>query len=532
MCDSGRGSAKEPRRTDSTLPHCAVRTGAANLPACPEAKSTSRIMTLPTTKHRLMIVLGSVLMIGFTGISLLSYLVSARSMRETLVNNELPLTSNNIYSEIQASLLRPIYVSSLMANDTFLKDWMLEGEDDESKVRKYLTEIRDKYGVFSTFVVSDLTRRYYHFNGPLKDVSADIAKDRWFFSMADHPRDYRVDVDTNEAAGHELTIFVNHKIHGYDGRFIGVTGLGLRATTVASLIQRYQERYHRDIYFVDRQGWVKSHSDRGKIDRVDIHAVPGLDSVADTVVNGEAGSLNYQRDGDRVFLRYRYIPELDWVLLVEQPEKDALEPIRTALHINLAIGFAVTILVLIISGVTVHHFHRRLESLARTDKLTGLYNRQFFDALFDNTLRKARRHNEKPSLILFDLDNLKEINDRYGHLSGDRVIRDVARLARQHRREVDLVGRWGGDEFIVLLDDCDEAAALRIAEHLRERIRNQVRDDGDRPVTLSMGIAGYRPGDDRDSLLERADTALYRAKRQGRDRSVVYSMDAVELASA
>ena len=479
-------------------------------------------MPIPTTTHRLIIVLGMILVAGFTSVSFLSYGVSARSMRETLIKNELPLTSNNIYSEIQAGLLRPIYVSSLMANDTFLKDWMLEGEQDETKVRRYLNEIRAKYDVFSTFVVSDLTRRYYHFDGPLKDVSADAAKDRWFFTMASHPKAYRVDVDSNEAADYELTIFVNHKIHDYDGRFIGVTGLGLRARTVASLIQRYQEQYQREIYFVDRQGLIKSHSHQGNIDHINIHSVAGLGDIAPQIVTGDRGSLTYRRDDDTVFLRYRYIPELDWILLVEQPEKAALASIRQALHINLAIGFAVTLLVLVISSIAVHHFHRRLEALARTDKLSGLYNRQFFDAVFENALNKAQRHKGRIALVLFDLDNLKQINDQHGHLTGDRVIRDVGRIARQDRRKADLVARWGGDEFIILLDDCDEADAIRIAEQLRDRVRQQIRDGRDRPVTLSMGVAGYRHGDDRDALLERADSALYQAKRQGRNQVVAF----------
>lgn len=476
---------------------------------------------LPPTRNRLVAAIGAILVLGFITVNLANYYVSSSSVRDALINNELPLTSDNIYSEIQSSLLRPIYVSSLMANDTFLKDWMLDGEQDERKITKYLGEIRDRYQISSSFLVSDMTHRYYHFRGVLKSVSPTTSKDGWFFSMRDHPANYRVDVDANEAERNKLTIFINHKVFDYDGRFIGVTGLGLDAINISELIRRYKQEYKRDIYFVDHSGLIKSHGDDHLIDKANIHEQGGISAVADELLGQERGFLKYALNGDTILLSYRFIPELDWYLIVEQPESAALRPIRRALWVNIGISVLITALVLLISAYAANRYQRRLEVMARTDKLTGLVNRQHFDLLFENAMRNTERRREPMSLIVFDIDYFKPVNDRFGHLEGDRLLLAVADTARASVREADIISRWGGDEFIILLINCDEANAVQTAESLRNRVNESVRlPESSETVTISAGVAQYRHGESYEGLLDRADRRLYAAKKNGRNCTV------------
>ena len=472
-----------------------------------------------STRGRLIGIIGTILVIGFAAVNFANYRVSSRSVREALIHNELPLISNNIYSEIQAGLLRPIYISSLMANDTFLKDWMLGGEQDVAKVTKYLQEIRKRYAVSSTFVVSANTLRYYYFDGVLKKVSPKVPKDNWFFTMKDYPKNYRVDVDYNEARRNQLTIFVNHKLFDYDGKFIGVTGLGLDIANVSHMIERYRNEFHRSVYFVDRDGVIKSHHDHTLIDHASIRTLPGIAQVADELLANDSGFLTYRRGSETILLTYRFIPELNWYLLVEQSEGDALAPIRHALYLNLTIGGAITLLVLLISAYTINRFQSRLERMARTDKLTGLINRQYFDVIYQHAIRRMERIDAPLSLAIFDIDNLKPINDRHGHMEGDRVISAVAQIAQAQVRASDVVSRWGGDEFTLLFPDCDETAAQAIVEKIHRRIVEQLGQGSDGiEVSISAGVAQYHPGDDAASLLVRADRRLYTAKRQGKSQ--------------
>ncbi len=478
-------------------------------------------MYLLTSRWKLVAIIGVILVTGFLTVNLANYYVSAKSVRSALLDNELPLTSNNIYSEIQASLLRPIYISSLMANDTFLKDWMLEGEKDLSKVTRYLDEIRNKYEVDSTFLVSANSNHYYHYQGILKTVSPSVPKDSWFFSMAMHEGNYRVDVDTNEADRNTLTIFVNHKLYDYDGKFIGVTGLGLAVGSVAEMIDRYMSEYSRHIYFVDRQGQIKSHHDRSMIDKMNILKMPGIETVAAEVLAGDSDIVMYHQGGDTILLSYRYIPELDWFLLVEQHEDDALRPLRRALFVNTAISAAVTLLVLLISGYTIHRFQARLETMAQTDKLTGLYNRQYFDAIFDHAVASQKRSLSPLSLALLDVDNLKEVNDSAGHLAGDDYLKTVATIVREHIRKTDVLARWGGDEFAILFMACDGETATQLMETVRERVEASLNGNGaGGSASISVGVAQYEQGGNAQALLALADERLYRAKGEGRNRVV------------
>ena len=162
----------------------------------------------------------------------------------------------------------------------------------------------------------------------------------------------------------------------------------------------------------------------------------------------------------------------------------------------------------------------REQHIARTDELTGLDNRRHFFELAQQLFNVAERYRTPFSLVLFDLDHFKQINDRYGHQAGDAVLRGVADRARDVVREADVLARYGGEEFIVALPNTDHHGALAVAEHLRKKIAAARYPFGRHrlAITISAGVAEMLPGDDSlDRLISRADEALYAAKAAGRD---------------
>jgi len=164
--------------------------------------------------------------------------------------------------------------------------------------------------------------------------------------------------------------------------------------------------------------------------------------------------------------------------------------------------------------------------LATTDSLTGLYLRDAFFRRLQEEHARARRYEGAYALLMIDLDGFKGINDRDGHLAGDRTLRAVGTAIRSRLRGADLACRYGGDEFCVLLPETDLAGASPIAERLRESIATLVVDlDGSSTrATASIGISAYPDhGADVRALLLRSDQALYQAKRAGRDRVVAYA---------
>ena len=160
---------------------------------------------------------------------------------------------------------------------------------------------------------------------------------------------------------------------------------------------------------------------------------------------------------------------------------------------------------------------------ATTDRMTGLFSHHFFEKNLDEELERARRYKATFSLVMFDIDHFKKFNDAYGHLQGDRIIREIARLLCKSIRQVDFPARYGGEEFAVILPAVDVKGALVVAERLRKRVEtfNFTSLDGGQPlhVTISLGVtefdaeSAYAPSE----IIREADRALYQSKEKGRN---------------
>lgn len=312
-------------------------------------------------KRRLTLWLTLFLTLGFVATSLASYFVSRNAIRHEIVTNELPLTTDNVYSEIQKDLIRSVFVSSMMAHDTFFRDWILYGEQDTAKITKYLKEVQDQYGAITSFLVSEKSRVYYDENGVLKKVSEQDPRDAWYFRVRKLSAPYELNLDPSEAHGNAPSIFVNYRVTDYRGRLIGITGIGLFVDNLRKLIDQYQNRYHRNVFLADRQGRIILHSSEFQPSADNIHAIPGLGKQANTLLGRQEGVYQYRRDGGIYQLHVRFIPELGWYLLVEKAEHEALADIRNTLFLNLGICAAITITVVLLTALSINRHQARLK---------------------------------------------------------------------------------------------------------------------------------------------------------------------------
>ncbi|MFY9854024.1 MAG: diguanylate cyclase [Terracidiphilus sp.] len=167
----------------------------------------------------------------------------------------------------------------------------------------------------------------------------------------------------------------------------------------------------------------------------------------------------------------------------------------------------------------------RLEGLASTDSLTGATCRSRFEERAQLELLRSDRFGEELSLVMIDLDRFKSVNDSFGHSAGDRVLRGFCDIARGCLRSIDILGRWGGEEFITLLPGTGLSGAYMVADRLRKRLEAFRFDDG-LQVTASMGVVSHRSEEDFSSLIGRADACLYSAKNSGRNRVIKDKEDA------
>lgn len=481
--------------------------------------STHRIFQ----RQPLILLLSALLITGFFATTLSSYYVSKRAILDAIVAQELPLTSSNIYSEIQKDLVQPVLISSTMAHDTFLRDWVLGGEQDGDAMARYLREIKGRYGAFSSFFVSERSASYYTGEGILKRVSPQEPRDAWYYRVRSMQEPYEINVDPDLANQDALTIFVNYRVFDFDGRFLGATGIGLTVDAVRRLIADYQQRYQRTIYFVDAEGKTVLFGNRSGRQETDLRATEGLRDLVDRILRDKSGSYQFHANGGEHLLNVNYIPELKWYLFVEKSVDGALADIRHTLYINLAVCLGITVLVLFLTHVALRRYQQRIEKLAATDKLTGLLNRQAFGILIDKAFADYRRDPRPISILMIDVDHFKAINDRYGHVVGDQILKAVAARFHEGLRAADIAVRWGGEEFLLVLKGCDLDHAQRIAEHLRAGIEQSPFMAGTQPVpvTVSIGISQYDGVESCEATLSRADTGLYAAKNAGRNRVCV-----------
>jgi len=163
-----------------------------------------------------------------------------------------------------------------------------------------------------------------------------------------------------------------------------------------------------------------------------------------------------------------------------------------------------------------------LEELAITDRLSGLYNRRKLDGILQDELARSLRSDIAFSVIMIDIDHFKLINDNFGHATGDHAIIEFSLFLRQALRKVDFVGRWGGEEFMIICPMTGLDGAMSLAQSLRSAVASKSFSEIG-SLTASFGVASWRSGEDADVLVQRADAALYEAKRAG--RNCVFSSD-------
>lgn len=169
------------------------------------------------------------------------------------------------------------------------------------------------------------------------------------------------------------------------------------------------------------------------------------------------------------------------------------------------------------------------QTLLHLDDLTGLYNHRYLDIALDREIKRAARYNSSFSLLFIDLDHFKPVNDTYGHLAGSQVLREVAAIIRATVRDVDLVFRFGGDEFVVLLIEADSQTGLKTAIRIQERIQASkfvVGKDAIAQVTSSIGVATFpEHADEKERLIAVADECMYESKRRGKNQCVLAPVD-------
>lgn len=467
------------------------------------------------------IIAGLLLGVSITG-SIINYMKNVRDTQEQLQNTSLPLSVDNIYTEIQQRMIEPLLVSSLMSNDTFLRDWIIEGETDINGIMRYLTEIQQKYDIFTTFLVSDKTKHYYHPRGLIDVINKENSADAWYFSFKNQAEPYEINLDHNANLGDFLVMFINYKVMDYSNQMIGVTGVGVRLLNIEEMLTSFKTRYKYDVYFVDQKGELTLFS-KGLNKRGNIAHIEGLSKIQEAIFSDKQTQFEYKDKDGEYLLNTKYIEKLKLHLFVEINKKEYLNELKKTFYANLSISLLVTLLVTLIIIYTINIYQKQLVQMASEDSLTGLANRRKFNEDFEKLYKLYKKGVNRLTLLLIDIDDFKGVNDTFGHLVGDEALVRVAEILRADLRASDMIARWGGEEFSLLLVDVSQENAAKIAQSICLAIREDkvLNELLQKQLTVSIGLGELSSLESQDGLVYKVDNALYEAKKAGKDQVIV-----------
>jgi len=449
-------------------------------------------------------------------------MVAKNETQANLKTQSLPLSIDNIYTVIQKQLIQPYLVSSMMAHDTFLKDWILHDEHEIAKIANFLSSIKNKYGLLTSFLVVEDSGKYYTHNGFLEKIDDKNPTNQWYFEFLQTTHKHEINLDYNSNFTDNLIMFINFKIYDDKQNFLGVTGVGIEVSYIDEMLDTFKQKYNLDVMFINPEGEVVL-SKKSKHVKRHLNDMEVLKNYKDVITAQNANMFEYEKYDDDYIMQTKYIPELDVYLMVEACIDDFSYKARNVFYFNLAISLFFTLIFALIIIVILKSYHKRLEKLADFDELTNIPNRRKFNKEFEIFFSLYKRDAKPISLLFLDIDNFKSINDKLGHQVGDEVLVRTAEILRKNIRKTDLLARWGGEEFIIAFINTNINDALNISQKIREAIEkdSDLKEITSYSVTASFGLTACSEADSVDSVISRVDNAMYEAKENGKNRVVL-----------
>lgn len=441
-------------------------------------------------------------------------------------NKQVQSAITPLFSLITSEILRPLNVANFMAHNQFIIDYASQDEIDKEFIAEYLGKISKSYNMLA-FIALEKHNLMLDSNSKQSLLNSEEAE--WYHRLKDLPGDQFSDIGNSQ----DPHLYFDNKIRNKDSEFIGFTGVAIDLNYFASKFKEYSDRFGFELYFVDSNNIItlssniimrsESHHRKDLITR--LSDLPWHQSlIKNSKVDKNLSSKFVYNTEDGLLISQMPIQELNWrMFIVSPPAVEQNEYWKIFIGRFLLFFFIAVIFYLVLLN-SISYLKNRLITHSETDYLTQLPNRSHIHSRFD-TLAKT---NKNLCVVLADIDNFKNINDTYGHLVGDDVLKLVSEQLSYTLRKVDVVGRWGGEEFVMLLPETSAEQALILVERIRKNIAAISfpisTTSGTFTTTISFGICEFPLANKTiEDYIEGADKALYEAKNNGRNQSVIFN---------
>lgn len=448
-----------------------------------------------------------------------------QDLAEKHLENIVTLADADISKRIENSMTKPVMVSKTMANDEFLKGWLLQEKDNVGnstyleQLYEYLKAYQEEYHYTTVFCISAQTNNYYYQDGLNKKVSKDDEHDIWYYNFLKSGHEYDLQVDTNESNSNNITIFVNFRVEGEDGKLLGVIGVGLQVSSIEEAIHAYEDNYDLSVYLINVSGAKNSFTGDTDIfvKKDDLAKRTGIKE--NIVMNhSDKPKLQWFTSGDeRKCIITKYDDTLGWYLVLEKDTNSIRSLFQKGIKGNIVFMLISLVMCIMVTTIVFHNYNRRMIRIENIDDLTGLPNRKLFFKNYFTFLKKQQKG--KTTMFMFDIDYFKDINDTYGHIFGNAVLAMVGEELQRAINEYGIAARWGGDEFIGILA-VEPEEAEKIVRQFMDNLKSESKD-GCYPVTISVGIAEINAKLSSEQMVKKVDGALYCSKERGRNQITV-----------
>lgn len=474
-------------------------------------------MSIFRTLHRSFLILFAVVVVSI--VTLVHFSVSKIVAEQSRAQQQ---SLSPALSLIVDQLMQPLHISQTLGKAKELRDLMSADQIDEEAVFKMLERLESEFDL-TFFVASENNRIQYNSDGTkLELLEGEVS---WYFKYKDAPQNAVADIGKWEDAH----FFIDLKIFDEEQKFLGFFGIGKSLLSFISVFEKYKQEYSYDFIFVDQENKITLSSNPEllardstfrRLDDLEWYTriEPSLDSTKS--LNNVLVSI----EGQDYLIAEVGIEPFGWTMYILTPlQARQAELSRTFIFSVVSLLVVIFALFILIYNL-LYYFKKDMQQNIQTDPLTKLPNRNKIE------LRYAEMQDMKQSvsLLLIDIDHFKAVNDTHGHNAGDNVLRQVANMLQNELREDDIIGRWGGEEFVILLPETSPEQAFDVAQKLRQRLANMTASTGtlSLKITASFGVSHTDINRPLVDILASADDALYQAKRDGRNLVRMQLIDA------
>lgn len=440
-----------------------------------------------------------------------------------------------LFSLITSEIIRPITVSQYMASDPFLLSYIQQDQIDDEVIFNYITSISKRFNTLS-FIAMEKHQLLIDSNKKVTPLNED--KSEWYYRLKTKSETEFTDIGDAD----NPHLFFDVKMLNEQNEFLGFIGLAVDLDHFASQFKNFKDDFGFEVYFIDENDHITlsssqlmkttSHHRQNNITNInDLAWYQNYQIAKQNDVNNmvKAGLQNNSDDSifnfanDDLIVSHIPLKELNWRVFIVAPPITKQSAYWQLFIQKLFIFLLVSLALYFIFALSISKLRTDLVKDSKTDYLTQLPNRSFIHWKYS----QLNSEHEHVSVVIADIDNFKSLNDTYGHLFGDDVLKVIAKELNKNLRNIDLVGRWGGEEFIFLLPDTNAEQAQEIVDRIRLNIARIPFTPSSTShklnVTVSFGVSDSELANvELEEILINADKALYSAKTNGRNQVVVH----------